>query len=106
QSVYIQRGRFSDQSWHPCERTGSDITDEHNLCIAEEDMHGRQKCVKQGVEMHAGKTGQDNASDAPIENIVRRGERSPAVNGYCVPALHEALEKWVCKRLDPAVAGG
>jgi hypothetical protein len=56
--------------------------------------------------MHAGKTGQDHASDALIENIVRRSERFPAVNGYHVAALHKASGKLVCKRLKPAVAGG
>jgi hypothetical protein len=69
-------------------------------------MHGGQQRVKEGVEMHARKTGQDHASYALIENIVRRGERFPAVNGYCVAALHKAFGKLVCKRLKPAVAGG
>src|SRR5271166_2062117 len=74
EAVHVKYDRLADHSWNISEWTVRDIAQQDDVVVAEGDMHRCEESADPCVEMFPVQTGNDDAADAGIVDIVRSGE--------------------------------
>ncbi len=81
-----------------------DVAQEHDIVVAEGDMHGGEEGADPGVEMLLVQAGHDDAAHAAVVDVVRAGERAAAVDGDAMAMVGEARADLLGKALEAAIA--
>lgn len=106
ETVDIEHGGLAKEARNPGQRAIGDVADQHDIGVCEGDMDDGEKCVKGRVQVFSRDGRQDDAADAGRRGVLRRGERTTAVDGDFVPAGGQARGELLGERLEAAVARG
>ena len=83
-----------------------DVAQQHDVVVAEGDMHGGEEGADPGVEMLLMQAGHDDAAHAAVVDVVGTGEGAAAIDGDAMAVVGEARADLLGKALEAAIAIG
>src|SRR5580692_10321383 len=106
ETIDVEHHRFAEQTRDVSKRAVGDIAEEHDVAVAEGDMHCGKKCADPGIEMLLMKTRHDHAAYALVIHIVGSRKCSTAVDRHLVALIGKARADLLGKALKAAIAIG
>jgi hypothetical protein len=86
--------------------TTGDVAQQHDIVVAEGDMHGGEEGADPGVKVLLVQAGNDDAADAAVVNVVRTGEGAAAIDRDLMAVIGEARGNLLGKAFEAAIAIG
>jgi ABC-2 type transport system permease protein len=105
QSIHIEHHWLAEEAWYPGDRTVRNIAHQDDVGVGETHVQCRDECMKNGIEVLAGNTGQDHTPYSWLDDIISSRKSRAAIDTHIMSASRKTRRKLVGERFESAVAG-